>query len=82
MSYKENRYLLRAKQLLVSSIIIYMDKMKAFGVGSYGPVENFCEKELPKPSDLSPRDLLVRYVCVYLLSGLSVNVSTALRLSL
>jgi len=36
--------------------------MKAFGIDNYGPVENFCEKELPKPSDLSPRDLLVRYV--------------------
>lgn len=39
--------------------------MKAFGVENYGPIENLCEKELPKPSDLAPRDLLVRYVFAY-----------------
>ncbi|ODM24364.1 hypothetical protein SI65_01954 [Aspergillus cristatus] len=46
--------------------------MKASGVDKYGPIENFCEKELPKPSDLSPRDLLDQ--------GFSVNpVDTKVR---
>lgn len=38
--------------------------MKAFGVEKYGPIDNFCEKDIPIPTDLAPRDILVLYVAL------------------
>lgn len=35
--------------------------MRAFGVEEYGPIDNLCQKDIPKPTDLAPRDLLVQY---------------------
>lgn len=34
-------------------------KMKAIGVENYGPVDRLEAWEVPKPTDLQPRDLLV-----------------------
>lgn len=34
--------------------------MKAIGVENYGPVDRLEAREVPKPTDLQPRDLLVR----------------------
>ncbi|RAK99562.1 zinc-binding alcohol dehydrogenase family protein [Aspergillus ibericus CBS 121593] len=48
--------------------------MKAIGVEYYGPVDRLESREVPKPTDLQPRDILVR------IKGVSVNpVDTKVR---
>ncbi|PYH75425.1 quinone oxidoreductase [Aspergillus uvarum CBS 121591] len=48
--------------------------MKAIGVEKYGPIDHLQTRDIPKPSELQPRDLLVR------VKGASVNpVDTKVR---
>ncbi|GKZ48659.1 hypothetical protein AbraIFM66951_000743 [Aspergillus brasiliensis] len=48
--------------------------MKAIGVENYGPVDRLEAREVPKPTELQPRDLLVR------VKGVAVNpVDTKVR---
>ncbi|GLB05689.1 hypothetical protein AtubIFM57258_000978 [Aspergillus tubingensis] len=48
--------------------------MKAIGVENYGPIDRLEAREVPKPTDLQPRDLLVR------IKGVAVNpVDTKVR---